>query len=63
MDKGLVIIKKETLQQLLDNFYEACSLADEMDIYEWEEGDEGMQEMKDWTEKQFGRTIDRDNYE
>ncbi len=63
MDKGFVIIKKETLQQLLDNFYEACSLADEMDIYEWEEGDEGMQEMKDWTEERFGRTIDRDNYE
>jgi hypothetical protein len=63
MDKGFVIIKKETLQQLLDNFYEACSLADEMDIYEWEEGDEGMQEMKNWTEEKFGRTIDRDNYE
>jgi hypothetical protein len=63
MDKGFVIIKKETLQQLLANFYEACSLADEMDIYEWEEGDEGMQEMKDWTEAKFGRTIDRDNYE
>jgi hypothetical protein len=63
MDNGFVIIKKETLQQLLDNFYEACNLADEMDIYEWEEGDEGMQEMKDWAKKQFGRTIDRDNYE
>jgi hypothetical protein len=35
METGSVIIKKETLQQLLDNFYEMCSTADELNIYEW----------------------------
>jgi hypothetical protein len=63
MDKGFVIIKKETLQQLLDNFYEVCSLADEMDIYEFEEGDASMQEMKEWADTKFGQTIDKENYE
>ena len=63
MDKGFVIIKKETLQKLLDNFYEACSLCDAMDIYEFEEGDESMQEMKTWTGEKFGRTINKENYE
>ena len=63
MDKGFVIIKEETLQQLLDNFYEVCSLANEMDIYEWPDGDESMQAMKSWAEKRFGRKINRNNYE
>jgi hypothetical protein len=58
-----VTINKKTLQKLLDNFYEVCSLADEMDIYEFEEADESMQEMKEWTEDTFGREIDKENYE
>jgi nitrate/TMAO reductase-like tetraheme cytochrome c subunit len=58
-----VTISKETLQKLLDNFYEACSLCDEMDIYEFEEGDESMQEMKSWADKKFGRKIDKENYD
>lgn len=58
-----VTINKKTLQKLLDNFYEVCSLADEMDIYEFEEADESMQEMKEWTEKTFGRKIDKEIYE
>ena len=60
MNKGFVIIKEEVLQQLLDNFYEVCSLPDECDIYE---GDKAMQKMKDWTEEKFGRKISKDNYE
>lgn len=60
---GKVTISKETLQKLLDNFYEACSLCDEMDIYEFEEGDASMQEMKEWAEENFGREIDKPNYE
>lgn len=63
MDKGFVLVKKETLQQLLDNFYDACSLADEMDIYEFEEGDESMQEMKTWTDEKFGREITKEAYD
>jgi hypothetical protein len=63
MDKGFVIIKQDVLQKLLDNFHEVCSLADEMDIYEFEDGDESMQEMKEWADTKFGRTIDQVNYE
>ncbi|TXG86581.1 MAG: hypothetical protein E6R13_00320 [Spirochaetes bacterium] len=58
-----VSISREKLQKLLDNFYEVCSLCDEMDIYEFEEGDEAMQEMKEWAEETFGREIDKENYE
>ena len=52
-----VTIEKEKLQQLLDNFFRACSFCDELNIYEWEEGDESMQEMKSWTEENFGRKL------
>lgn len=57
-----VTISKEKLQKLLDNFYEVCSLCDEMDIYEFEEGDEAMQEMKEWAEDTFGYEIDKESY-
>lgn len=50
-------IEKEKLQQLLDNFYEACALCDELDIYEHGEMDESMQEMKDWVTENFGRKV------
>lgn len=63
MENGFVLVKKETLQKLLDNFYEVCSLADEMDIYEFEEGDESMQEMKSWTFEKFGYEINKENYD
>jgi hypothetical protein len=66
MDKGFVIIKEETLQQLLDNFYEVCDIAEEVNKYEFEDGDEAlfqMQEMKDWTDDKFGRTINQESYE
>ena len=58
-----VTISREKLQKLLDNFYEVCNLCDEMDIYEFEEGDESMQEMKKWAKDTFGRKIDKENYE
>ena len=57
-----VTIEKKDLQKLLDNFYEVCNLCDEMDIYEFEEGDESMQKMKSWAEKKFGRKIEKDSY-
>ena len=63
MDKGFVLIKKETLQELLSNFYSTCSLCDEMNIYEFPEGDENMQEMKSWATDKFGRTIEKETYE
>jgi hypothetical protein len=52
-----VQIEKEKLQQLIDNFFSVCSLCDEMNIYEFEEGDEAMQEMKQWVELNFGRKL------
>lgn len=63
MENGFVLVKKEDLQQLVDNFYDVCSLADEMDIYEFEEGDESMQEMKSWVDDKFGRKINKETYE
>lgn len=63
METGFVTIKKETLEQLLVNFYEVCSLCDEMDIYEFPEGDDAMQEMKEWAEEKFGREITKETYE
>ena len=54
-----VEVNKEDLQKLVSNFFSACSLADEMDIYEWAEGDEEMQEMKQWVEKNFGRKLEK----
>jgi hypothetical protein len=63
MENGFVLVKKEILQELLTNFYRVCSLADEMDIYEFPEGDEAMQEMKSWTEEKFGRKIKKETYE
>ena len=63
MENGFVLVKKEDLQQLVDNFYDVCSLADEMDIYEFKEGDESMQEMISWVDDKFGRKINKETYE
>lgn len=63
MSTEFIAIKREALQQLLSNFYEVCSLADEMNIYENPEGDQEMQEMKQWTENKFGRKIEKEVYE
>jgi hypothetical protein len=57
-----ITISKEKLQKLLSNFYAVCGLCDEMDIYEAEELDDAMQEMKEWAEEEFGRTIDNEQY-
>lgn len=63
MEKGFVIIKTSVLQQLLDNFYDSAGLCDELNIYEFPEGDESLQEMRDWTEEKFGRKITKENYD
>lgn len=54
-----VTIEKEKLQQLISNFYRVCSLCDELNIYEFEEGDEAMQEMKEWVNSNFGRNLEQ----
>lgn len=53
----VITVEKEKLQQLLDNFYEVCALCDELDIYEHEELDKSMQEMKEWAEDNFDREV------
>ena len=53
-----VSIEREKLQELVDNFFEACSLCDELNIYEFEEGDASMQEMKEWVTETFGRRLE-----
>ena len=63
MKTGFVLVNKEDLQQLVSNFYSVCSLADQMNIYEFPEGDEHMQEMKSWVNDKFGRTINKETYE
>ena len=50
-------IEVEKLQKLVDHFYSMCSIANELDIYEWDEGDAHMGEMKYWVDENFGRTI------
>jgi hypothetical protein len=60
---GTVEISAELLQKLVGNFYAACDLADEMDIYENEDLDNSMQSMKAWTEEIFGRTVNKKRYE
>lgn len=57
MGKTLAI-KEKNLQKLVSNFYEVCSLCDEMDVYEFEEGDESMQKMKAWVDRKFGRDLE-----
>lgn len=52
-------VSVEKLQKLVDNFYEACALCDEMNIYEFPEGDESMQDMKSWVNENFGRKLNK----
>ena len=51
--ENTITIEKEKLQQLIDNFFEVCELCDEMNIYEFEEGDKAMQDMKKWVNTNF----------
>lgn len=57
-----VVVSRKYLQKLVNNFYEACSLCDELNIYEFQEGDERMQNMKKWADKKFTREITKDSY-
>jgi hypothetical protein len=51
----IITIEREKLQQLLNNFYDVCSLCVDLNIYEHEELDNSMQEMKEWVKTNFGR--------
>ena len=39
-------IEKEKLEKLIRCFYDVCSMCNELDVYEHEEMDEDLQEMK-----------------
>jgi hypothetical protein len=54
-------IEEEKLQELLNNFYEVCSICDELNIYEHVELDSSMQEMKEYVDKNFGRELENTN--
>lgn len=49
-----VVVEKQKLKQLIQHFHDVCGLCEELNIGEFEEGDESMQEMKDWVDKNFG---------
>lgn len=51
--ENTVTIEREKLQELVNNFYRACSLCDELNIYEFEEGNASMKEMKEWVDENF----------
>lgn len=57
--ENTVVIEREKLQKLVKTFYAVCGLCDEMDIYEFEEGDSSMQEMKRWVTENFGRNLEK----
>jgi len=64
MSKETVKISKETLQKLVTNFYRVCSMCDELNIYEFEEMDESMQDMKNWVNEKFqGRKVTKSKYD
>lgn len=64
MSKETVKISKETLQKLVTNFYRVCSMCDELNIYEFEEMDASMQDMKDWVNDKFeGRKVTKSKYD
>jgi len=51
-------ISKEKLQKLVDSFYEAAAFCDELNIYEWEEGDSKLSDMKEWVDDNIGRNLE-----
>ena len=63
MNKETVTISKKKLQKLLDNFYNVCSMCDELDIYELQDLDKSMQKKKEWVEEHFSREINKESYE
>lgn len=60
-DKSLnykIEIEKSLLLKLVYNFYEMCSLCDELDIYEHNVLDTLMQKNKKWVDDNFGRDLE-----
>lgn len=50
-------VSVENLQKLIRNFYKVCAFCDELNIYEYEDLDQSMQEMKEWADENFGREL------
>jgi len=48
-----VEIEKEKLKKLVGYFHDLCGYCDELNIYEWDEADQDMQEMKTWVKENF----------
>lgn len=56
--ENMITIEREKLQMLVDHFFDVCGFCDELDIYEWEEGDREMQNMEEWVKETFGRNLE-----
>jgi len=54
-------ISKEKLQKLVDSFYEAAAFCNELNIYELEEGDSELSDMKEWINDNIGRNLEKIN--
>lgn len=63
MENGFILVKKETLQELVDNFYEVCDLCNELDVHEHEGLNEKMEQMSSWVTKKFGCEINKEHYD
>lgn len=57
MEKTITIPVKD-LKKLVENFFEVCSVCDELDIYEHESMDKHVQKMEEWVDKNFGRDLE-----
>lgn len=56
--ENTITVERQKLQQLLDRFFEVCSLCNELNIGEFEEWDEVLQESKKWVKTNFGRKLE-----
>lgn len=48
-----VLSDEEKVQRLVEYFGRVCGFCDELNIYEWQDADESMQEMKQWVQENF----------
>jgi len=49
-----ITLDKDVVKKLVNNFYKAHQICDELNVYEHPELDDKMEEMKDWVDEQFG---------
>ena len=55
-DHGLISIRKSLLNKLVGCFHEAYDIAHDLNIHEFEEGDQWLEEFKKWVDTNFPQT-------